>query len=316
MQPLNSKNSVRVAICITTFKRPALLKSLLTGLSELVFRKMPAPEIAIVVVDNDADRSAEEACRAAKLRWPVKYVVEPERGIAQARNRAIAEAGDADFLAFVDDDEVPAPAWLDELLWVQANFGADVVCGSVLPRFDLGVPEWVKKGGFFDRNYISGRSMDTCGAGNVLIAGRVFRKVEGFDERFALTGAEDTHFFLRVRRAGYAIVSSGGAVVYEAIPTARASLSGVLRRAYHTGNSWALCESSLDRRTSTRLLRGTKAGIRIVQGAACACLSLFFGKTAFARGLRALFLGAGMLAALAGRSYQAYRSAETDVAEG
>jgi succinoglycan biosynthesis protein ExoM len=318
MQPLSqtSQRHARVAVCIATFKRPELLKYLLAGISKLAFEKMPSPEISVVVVDNDAGGSAEGTCRATQLPWPIKYIVEPHRGIAQARNRAIKEAGRVDFISFLDDDEIPTPAWLDELLWAQACFGADVVCGSVLPRFANGVPDWVRTGGFFDRTYDSGCSLDTCGAGNVLITSRVFTTVTNFDERFALTGAEDWHFFLRVRRAGYAIVSSSGAVVHESVSASRASLTGVLRRAYYSGNSWVLCESCLDGSVSTRILRMTKACGRILQGMASTCLSPFLGRVALAKGLRGLCLGAGMLTALAGRSYNAYEAPDTNAAEG
>jgi GT2 family glycosyltransferase len=303
----------KICVCVITYKRRDLLRQLLTGLSTLTFQKFSMPEIAFVVVDNDTSRSAEDICREVPLPWPVKYVVETRRGIAQARNRAIREARDADFVVFIDDDELPTPAWLDELLWTQARFAADVVCGPVLPSFAADVPDWVKIGGFFDRSARDSSSRpDECRSGNVLIRSNVFASVTAFDERFGLTGGEDTEFFLRVRRAGYKIVSSGEACVYETVPISRANLKAVLRRAYQSGNSWVLCESSLDRRLSTRMLRAAKACGWIVIGAASVCVSPLFGMPTIARSLRAIWLGAGMLTGLAGQSYQAYESAGTD----
>ncbi|MGC2333802.1 MAG: glycosyltransferase [Candidatus Acidiferrales bacterium] len=304
----------RIGVCVATYKRGDLLRRLLAGVSEQRFHKVLMPEIAVVVVDNDASRSAEQICRAARLPWPLKYVVECHRGIAQARNRAIRESGDVDFIAFIDDDEVPTSAWLDELLSTQARFGADVVCGPVLPSFAAEVPDWVKIGGFFDRAVRdSGSTPDECRSGNALIRTNVFARVSAFDERFGLTGGEDTQFFLRVRRAGYKIVSSAEACVYEAVPISRANLKSVLRRAYQSGNSWVLCESSLDRRISTRIVRAAKACGWIVIGTASACVSPLFGMATIARSLRNIWLGAGMLTALAGQSYHAYESAGTDL---
>jgi GT2 family glycosyltransferase len=306
---------VRVGVCITTYKRRDLLRELLAGASDLTFHKVAMPEITFVIVDNDASRSAEEVCRAAQLPWPLKYVVESRRGIAQARNRAIREAGDVDLIAFIDDDEIPTPQWLDELLWTQSRFAADVVCGPVLPSFAADVPEWVKIGGFFDRTvHDSGSTPDECRSGNVLIHKKVFIDVNGFDERFGLTGGEDTQFFLRVRQAGHTIVSSAEAVAYEAVSLSRANLKAVLRRGYQSGNSWVLCESSLDRRISTRIVRAAKACGWIVVGSASACVSPLFGMPAFAKSLQNIWLGAGMLSALAGQSFQAYQSAGTDSA--
>ena len=102
-----------MAICITTFRRRELLRELLDGISRLSFVRMPRPDILVVIVDNDAARGAADICDSIALPWPAKYVVEPRRGIAQARNRAIREAEDPDFLAFLDDDEAPTPQWLD-----------------------------------------------------------------------------------------------------------------------------------------------------------------------------------------------------------
>lgn len=304
---------VQIGVCITTYKRRELLRHLLDGVSAQKFDKLPMPEIVVVVVDNDASKSAEEVCHEVRLPWPLRYVVESRRGIAQARNRAIREAGSVDCIVFIDDDEFPTPTWLDELLWTRDRFGADVVCGPVLPSFAADVPDWVKIGGFFDRGVCdSGSAPNECRSGNVLICNDVFAGVNAFDERFGLTGGEDTEFFLRVRRAGYKIVSSAEACVYETVPTSRANLKAVLRRAYQSGNSWVLCESTLDRRISKRIVRTAKACGWIVIGSASACVSPLFGMPTIARSLRNIWLGAGMLTALAGLSYQAYESAGTD----
>jgi GT2 family glycosyltransferase len=304
---------VQVGICIATFRRRELLRQLLVGVSRLTFERMPTPDILVVVVDNDTARSAADVCDSVALPWPAKYIVEPRRGIAQARNRAIQEAENPDFIVFIDDDEVPATLWLDEMLWTQACFGAEVVCGPVLPRFASGTPDWVKSGRFFSgHNFVAGDTVEIGYTGNVLISRKVMIAVPAFDERFGLTGAEDTHFFLRVRRAGFKIICSGGGIVYETIPTSRARLRWLLRRAYQSGNSWVLCESTLDRRISTRIIRMVKAGVRILQGAMSVCISPVLGKAALAEALSNLFLGVGMIAALVGRNFQAYQSAGTN----
>ena len=54
-------------------------------------------------MDNDIQRSAEGVCSSANLPWRLKYVVEPVRGISQARNRAVQEGSESEFIAFVDD---------------------------------------------------------------------------------------------------------------------------------------------------------------------------------------------------------------------
>ncbi|MFZ0739695.1 MAG: glycosyltransferase [Candidatus Acidiferrales bacterium] len=307
---------MRVAICIPTFKRTKLLRELLRGISELTFQKVPEPELQVIVVDNDGSGTAASVCSSTSIRWPAKYFIEPRRGISQTRNRAIREAGEADFIAFIDDDEVPAPAWLDELLWTQKQSNADAVAGPVAPSFTGEVSEWVKGGKLFERpQHVSGECLEFCATGNVLIRRTVFDRVPAFDERFALTGGEDTHFFLRVRRAGFKIVWSADSLAYERISANRANLGWLLRRAYRGGNSWVLVESTLDKRVTTRLVRVAKAFGRIILGCLRAPVSLFQGKAAVTRALQSICLGAGMLAGLADWDYQEYSSAGSDPAK-
>jgi GT2 family glycosyltransferase len=315
ISPALSNSPARVAVCVATYRRREMLAELLVGLSNLVFRKLPAPEITVIVVDNDPERSAEDVCAAASLPWPLKYAPESRRGIAQARNRAIREAGNADFIAFIDDDEYPSAAWLDELLWTQAHFAADVVSGPVIPDYDRDVPDWVRAGTFFTRSiHHSGQKLDRSHTGNVLIRRSVFDTVSAFDEEFALTGGEDTQFFLRVRQSGFNIIGSSRAVVHESISRSRANLAWIMKRAYQSGNSWVLCEKSVDPKLSTRVVRLFKAGGYLAQGAFSIPVSLFRGASARAHALQTFVVGIGMLAGLAGHRYQPYRSAGTPLA--
>jgi glycosyltransferase involved in cell wall biosynthesis len=305
---------MHIAICIATFHRPDLLRKLLTGLCRLEFQKASRPEVEVIVVDNDPLGSANDVCQTVSLPFATRYVIEPRRGIAHARNRIIQEVREAEFLAFIDDDEVPSPQWLDELLWTQREYGADVVAGPVLPEFLGDVPSWIKQGGFFDRPDLpTGAVLEKCGAGNVLVSQRIFTRVPGFDERFQLTGGEDTHFFLRARQAGYAIVWSHEAIARESIPHERANLSWILRRAYQTGNCWALCESSLDGRLRVRALRFVKSWAYVAKGLATALASSLVGRAALARSLQAVCVGVGMLAGMAGRRYLAYQGVNAGV---
>ncbi len=303
---------LRVAICIATFRRAELLRKLLIGVSELAFRKVRVPEISVIVVDNDSSRTAEQVCAAILLPWPKKYVVEPRRGIARVRNTAVSEAGNVQFIAFLDDDEVPDPLWLDELLATQSQFEADVVAGPVLTDFASDVPNWVRAGRFFDRvTFTTGHSMDKCSTNNVLIRREVFDSVASFNEDFELTGADDTHFFMRVNRAGYRIVWAQDARVHEAISKSRANFAWLLQRGYRLGNSWSLCELSLDSRFATRLVRAAKALAWMAKGLALLGVSVFQGKTAVVWAFRTICYGAGQLSGLAGHKYQEYRSAGT-----
>ena len=308
---------MHIAICVATFNRPRLLDRLLSGIAELRFPKAGIPEITVIVVDNDASGSAKDVCRKAAFPWCLQYVLEPKRGIAEARNRALKEIGVADFLAFIDDDEVPETLWLDELLFAQSNFHSDAVAGPVYPSFTESVPGWIRRAGFFSRpGHLTGDSLAYCSTGNALVARNVFDQVGGFDDRFQFTGGEDLQFFTRVRLAGFKIVWAQEAVVIETVSSDRANLGSLLRRAYIGGNSYTLVESSLDGRPYRRLVRFFKACARILQGSLNACASVLTGRAITAvRALRCVCSGAGMLAGLSGFRNESYKTARGDPVE-
>jgi glycosyltransferase involved in cell wall biosynthesis len=116
------------------------------------------------------------------------------RGIARARNSAVAAARSPAFLAFIDDDEVPHANWLDELMWTQSQFQADVVSGPVLPAYAADV-----RSGFVTADSFGGlfsyRLVVKLSSPTMPWSVPPSDKSSGFDEQFNLTGAEDSHFF-------------------------------------------------------------------------------------------------------------------------
>jgi glycosyltransferase involved in cell wall biosynthesis len=306
---------IRVAVCICTFRRQKLLRETLRGIARLAFRKVSVSRLEIIVVDTpDESGSAQEICETACLPWPIKYVVEPRRGLTYARNRAIAEAGAVDFVAFIDDDEVPSAQWLDEHLWAQSEFAADVVSGPALPKYAPEVADWVKDGGFFDRQVVAtGTLRRACPTNNVLVGTHVFERVPKFDDAFALSGAEDTDFFLRVSKAGYRIVWSQEAAVFESVSAKRGTVAWILRREYQTGNGWIFAETALDFRLRSWIFRFSKACGHVLIGSANAIWqSVLLDRVAVVRYLRRVSLGIGMLAALAGHRFLAYQYVPVD----
>jgi succinoglycan biosynthesis protein ExoM len=307
---------MRIAVCVITYRRPKGLRRLLNGLDGLVFDKNQHPDLEIIVVDNDPSGSAQALCEAAKpnLRWPLKYCVESRRGIPYARNRAIASAGsDMDFVAFVDDDEVPLPSWMDELLRVQRSYDADVVYGAVLPYFEEDVPAWIVKGQFFEHTFVraqyhTGHPLELADTNNVLLRSRVLGGMDKlFDERFALTGGSDTHFFMRVFRAGYRIVWARDAQVHDWVPKNRANARWILQRAYRLGNTRSLCELDLESSGARRVVPVIKGVGRIAQGLLLIPISPIRGRHAFVGALHKICYGAGRLAGVLGVQYEEYR---------
>jgi succinoglycan biosynthesis protein ExoM len=225
-----------ICVCICTFKRPELLKRLLSELGTQETGNLFT--YSILVVDNDKGRSAEPVVadfrRASSI--PIQYHIEPRQNIGLARNKAVAHCA-SELLAFLDDDEFPTSQWLRLLLNACDKYDVDGVLGPVKRHFDEPPPKWVLKGGFYDRpvrptgsivHWTEGRT------GNVLLRTSVFSGCSvPFNPDFR--GGEDTDFFRRMIEQGYRFVWSAEAVAFEVVPPLRWQRSFLLRRALLRG---------------------------------------------------------------------------------
>lgn len=306
-----------VAICVISYRRLDGLRRLLLSLNDLRFRESRRPRVRLIVVDNDPENTAVDLCRslAPDLRWPVTATTEPRRGIPFARNTALKVAGtDVDFVAFVDDDEVPDPYWLDALLTAQRQYNADVVSGVVLPYFPEPIPGWLAKGGGFDRKrFPTGTLRPYAATCNVMMRAEVVKDIgPSFNERMALTGGSDTHYFMKVVRAGYRIVHVDDAIVYEWIPASRANVRWLLQRAYRQGNSLTLCYRELYGRNIRLWRRAVTGCARIVAGLVILPLSAIIPvggvRMRVVNVLRHICRGAGTIMGLVGHKYEEYRN--------
>lgn len=218
----------------------------------------------LLVVDNSTDGSARaifDEC-TSDFEDRRRYVHEPRRGYANARNAVIHNIGDAAMIAMIDDDEVPGRGWLDGLQAAQQRTGADVVAGPIAREFPAGVPRWYHESGVFGLeapDFPEGGEMPWCATNNTLVLASVLDRVpEGFDPKFNRMSGEDTHFFMRARLRGCRIVWTRTAVVHEFLPPSRFTRRWIFHRAIRAGNSRALIEFELVSGRKTRVARAAK----------------------------------------------------------
>lgn len=226
-----------ITICICTYKRPELLRQLLTKLEAQ--QTTGLFDYSIVIVDNDKQKSANETVSAYKKQSQINisYFVEPEQNIALTRNKAI-ENTTGDFIAFIDDDEFPENHWLLNLYKAINHYQSDGILGPVLPYFENKPPDWVLKGQFFDRpTHPSGYVLawtDTR-TGNVLFKKSLFKRGhQWFDPAFG-SGGEDRDFFKRMINTGCIFIWSNEAPVFETVPPMRWERKILLKRALLRG---------------------------------------------------------------------------------
>jgi glycosyltransferase involved in cell wall biosynthesis len=303
---------MRICIAVPTFQRVEYLGKLLTALSNLT----PLGgefTVGVVVVDNDPDGSARSTVdgTAATFPFALHYEHVASRGLSTVRNHALTYAlQHADALVMLDDDELPEPQWLSELLRVAQITGADAVIGPVQALLPEDAPGWIRE--FRAREYPRFHDGDLVADGwtsNCLV--RVQRISDlglSFDTSLDFAGGEDQLFFRELLARDGTIAYAAQATVWEILPAARRSIGSVLKRSFRRGNSLAMCDRRLQGDAYGLAIRAGKGLAIIAVGAVqLVPLALFRGKAAAVMSSFEIARGAGMLAGLAGVSYQAYR---------
>lgn len=293
-----------VAVCIITYRRPELLGNLLDHLAETI-----QGDEWVIVVDNDPAESAREAVSKPRS-GRIEYVHEPAPGIPRARNRAVRVATPAEFIAFIDDDVVPATSWLAALRATQAASGADIVTGPVRFVFPTGEPTWAQGAHCFRPRTNESVDPSTWPAtNNVLIKRSVI--TDGnvwFDETYGMAGGSDTQLFRRLAATGATFAWADAAVVDELVPADRATVKWALRRSFRTGNTATLVAREAGVTDPVATLRsaarwiwwaGKSGGSAIVRR----------DRVHAVRSLSSLARAAGLVSGLTGTRYQEYRRA-------
>lgn len=238
---------LRVSVIIPTFRRADGLGRALASVTAQ--EVVPGTAVDIIVCDNSPEASAREQVIAFGATSPltVTFVHEPNPGVANARNRAVA-ACFADFIAFLDDDEEAPADWLKQLLITQKTYDADVVFGPVTAR--LPNPETGRAKSRFDGYFNAffsryGAAHDEqlatyYGCGNSLIRRLRMPAVQPFSVVQNDMGGEDDQLFNGLMKQGAVMAWAAHAPVFEDVPARRATLDYTLRRAfaYGQGPSW------------------------------------------------------------------------------
>ena len=302
-----------VTIAIITCNRAWGLSKLLRELMLLRMPDFPSAKLNILVVENGhrqrSTLSLVEHYRHAGLR--IDYFHEPQQGISYARNTALRHAlKHSDYIAFIDDDEWPTPIWINELLKCAVEFQAPVVCGPVLPVLPSSAPRWARQGGFFNRQrYTTGTPISYGATNNTLILSAALRRSGlSFDPRFALTGGEDTLFFLKLtEQTNRAVVWCDTATAYETIEPDRMSVRWLFRRAMRVGANMPHYDSAMGKGRLCRLRWALQGGAHVLLALPrSAWAYLLRSDVRRVESLRELGLGLGMLLGAWGGSIQEY----------
>lgn len=171
-----------------------------------------APAYPVLVVDDRADRSAP-------LDVPSFVRVLPggdRHGPAAARNVGWRAAA-TPWVAFLDDDVLPPPAWADDLAADLAGLPADVAGTQARLRVPLPAgrrpTDWER--------VTAGLAEAWWATADMAFRRSALVRVGGFDERFPRAYREDADLALRLLDAGYSLVRGARVTEHPVRPASR-----------------------------------------------------------------------------------------------
>ena len=230
-----------VDICICTYRRTFLAQTL----GSIAALNHGGHAIRIIIADNDAVASARDLVESMRetVTFPIIYVHAPAANICIARNACLDQA-DADFVAFVDDDEVVTPGWIAALVERAEATGAAAVLGPVRAVYGPDAPAWMVEGDFHStRPVFVGDAIRTGYTCNVLIRWSAPYSGLRFDLTLGKTGGEDTAFFYQLTALGGTIAYAENALVEEPVPADRASMHWLVRRRLRFGQTHGMLQA-------------------------------------------------------------------------
>lgn len=185
-----------VVCVVPTHKRADFLEESLTSVS-----RQTLPPARVVVVSDVPDEEAKNLCKRLETECDLSIdFVESgpgEAGASSSRNIGAAAADDADLIAFLDDDDLWLPNYLEHA--VRAISGVDLVV-TWIDEFGDGH----ERRGPRMRQGLRAQEVAAINPGatgsNMLMSKDLFDRVGGFDSELRVKN--DTDFLYRALRAG------------------------------------------------------------------------------------------------------------------
>ncbi|MGZ9898561.1 glycosyltransferase family 2 protein [Shewanella gaetbuli] len=231
-------NSITIAIC--TYKRKFLFNTIKSVLRSIQHANI---NVEILIIDNDSAKSSlrivSEFHDSELYRF--HYLVEPKKGVVNARNKALYSTK-TDWLIFIDDDETVETDWLfhyKEL--ISSNPDIIAAVSPVITLYPEYVDSVISSSKVLDRKrFVHLQKIDHGATNNAIINMNKLERLNiDFDLRFNFLGGEDSDFFYRLSMYG-TILWNDRSIVYEPLSIERSSKEWVLNRLFINGKIYGL----------------------------------------------------------------------------
>lgn len=243
-----------VTVAISTFK-----DSRFNWIEDLVksLEKQTIQDFEVIIVVSRDRQYFKKLKNKVENELDIKYKINVvfnahDKGIAHSRNTALAHIK-TQYVAYTDDDAIPHPMWLEELLSVFNQYKkVGAVTGPVIAKWETHpkdakswFPEelyWILGCTTWKINNIT--EVRNGFASNLLIRKDLLVNLKGFNECLGYNPknpmvGEETELGMRLNKAGYFTFWSPNAVVYHRILSERIKLNNVLRRSFIEGKTKA-----------------------------------------------------------------------------
>lgn len=226
--------SLDFTVAIPTYNGERRLPEVLERLRSQLYTEAFSWEV--IVVDNNSTDSTAQVVQAYQADWPqaypLRYCSELQQGAAFARRRAFIEAK-AELIGFLDDDNLPAPDWVQKAYAFGQKYpDAGAYASQIHGAFEVAPPEGFKRIlPFLAINERGFQPLLYDPSSNLLppSAGLVVRKqawLESVPNQMILTGrtkdsmltSEDLEMLSYIRAAGWKIWYNPAMEIYHKIP--------------------------------------------------------------------------------------------------
>ena len=242
-----------LAIIVCTFKRPDLVRATLRSIAAQK-SSVSADRVRVYIVDNSDEGSARAVVteESTSSPWSMTWLEAHPANISVARNAGI-NAGQEDFVAFIDDDQILEPGWLDAVSRLFSHEQGDVWLGAVRGIFET--PERTtpaianqfartlkERFGYELFAFGPRRSkIISPGTGNSIFRrATTLASTHPFNPAFGSGGGEDYDLFCRLQRGGQRLFWAPDVMVSEFVPASRCDRGYMRRRFFAGGQAYAI----------------------------------------------------------------------------
>jgi glycosyltransferase involved in cell wall biosynthesis len=129
-----------LTVCICTHDRPRYVRDCLEGLR---YQTVARDRFTVQIVDSASSDAATENLASLATQHEARLIRLDRPGVSLARN-AGAWAARTPFIAYIDDDAIPAPDWVETILAAIAQPGRPpaLIGGRILPKWEAPLPAW------------------------------------------------------------------------------------------------------------------------------------------------------------------------------